>query len=518
MSENNAPHPGTYPGLIAGLKERPADQVAIEDDHGTVTYGELVGRIGAVAAWLSERDVVAGDTVALMVANGADLIALQLGTQAVGAVGALVNAALDGEALRAVVALADPKLVVGDPASVERLAAQGFDAVATDEPALASALAGSQDPTPYLLAASAQPGDAAFVNYTSGTTGIPKGVILRHDFSGRAMPLARMLGLGDGTEVVYIVTPAYHAMGLAWSSLGLQLGGKLLMREHFSAGRYWPDIRRHGVTVAYHVGTIARMVYNQPTDPEDANHGLKVFLGGGMPADIWEDFSRRFGVRIIESYSASDGLGTITNAGQSPVGSIGHPSPDIEARVVDTDGDEVGPDEPGELVVRPVQGGEGPAVAYYRDDEATREKNRAGWVHTGDLVRRDADGNFWFIERIRHMIRRRGVNIPAAEIERIIGSHPEVGLVAAVAVPSDLGEDEIKVVVDWNGGLTPERVSEIAAELLPEYMRPRYVEVVDEMPMTVSERVQNHRLSEDWRTAGTWDAEQGAYLLSDPVG
>jgi crotonobetaine/carnitine-CoA ligase len=507
-----SPESETYPELIGTFTNRPAAAVAVRDQNTTLTYRELYGRIGALTAWLSGRGVAPGDTVAIMIANSAELLIAQLATQAMGAVGALVNTNLDGQALRHVVELSRPATIVADANSAARLRDESLKFHSTQDPDVAAALRGRRDPIRWLHQRSCTPGDPAFINFTSGTTGFPKGVVLEQRTSSRVMALGAALGFRDSAETFYIPTPAYHAMGLVWASLGLRLGATLILRDHFSAGNFWPEIRDNRCTLAYYVGTMPRMIFNQPPDVLDGHHHLKAFIGGGMPADIWQEFAARFNVKIIESYSASDTVGTINNFGNAPVGSIGQPSPDIETRLVDADGIEVAAEEPGELLVRPRQRTGGPAIVYYADDEATRDKNEGGWVHTGDLLRADATGNYYFVDRLRHMIRRRGVNIGSAEIENIISAHSAIAECAAIAVPASLGEDDIKLVVRPAVDVLNESdVAVIAAAVLPEYMRPRYVELVAELPLTITQRVQQFELKKDWKNPGTWDVEMGIY-------
>lgn len=502
----------TYPGLIATFADRPATAVAVRDEDTTLTYRNLYGRIGALAGWLSELGVAPGDTVAIMITNSADLLITELATQAIGALGALINSNLEGQPLRHVVELCTPATIIADPKSAVQLRNESLSAHSTHDPDLAAALRGDCDPAYWLHQRECSAGDPAFINFTSGTTGYPKGVVLDQRTSSRATMIGAALGLRDGEESFYIPTPAYHAMGLVWASLGLRLGATLILRRHFSASRFWRDIRENRCTLAYYVGTIPRMLFNQPPDALDAHHHLKAFLGGGMPADIWEEFATRFGVTIIESYSGSDTIGTIVNFGNAPAGSIGRPSPDIETRLVDADGAEVEVGVPGELLVRPKQPSEGPAVVYYGDPEATATKNEGGWVHTGDLLRADADGNYYFVDRLRHMIRRRGVNIASAELENILSAHPAIAECAAIAVPAQLGEDDIKLLVrPAVASLSESEVAKIAATLLPEYMHPRYIELVTELPRTITQRVKQFELKRDWDSPRTWDVELQLY-------
>ncbi|HKI41358.1 MAG TPA: AMP-binding protein [Mycobacterium sp.] len=507
----------TYPELIATFADRPVDAVAVRDESTTLTYRELYDRIGALAAWLADSGVASGDTVAIMIASSAELLIAQLATQAIGAVGALVNTSLVGQALRHVIELADPTTILADPDSASQLRKESLQCHSLQDPDMAAALRASRDPIPFLRQRSCGVKDPAFINFTSGTTGFPKGVVLEQRTSSRAMVIGALLGLQDSAESFYIPTPVYHAMGLALASMGLRLGATLILRRHFSASNFWSDIRDNRCTLTYYVGTMPRMIFNQPPKPLDAHHHLKAFIGGGMPADIWEEFATRFNVKIVESYSASDTVGTINNFGNAPVGSIGQPSPDIEARLVDADGIEVAVGVPGELLVRPRQRTAEPAVVYYRDDQATREKNEGGWVHTGDLMRADAAGNYYYVDRLRHMIRRRGVNIASREIEDILAAHQSIAECAAIAVPAPLGEDDIKVVVrPAVDALSENDVAEIAAALLPKHMCPRYVELVAELPLTITQRVKQFELKQEWQTVATWDVEMRTYPFREP--
>ncbi|MHB8430309.1 MAG: AMP-binding protein [Acidimicrobiales bacterium] len=518
----------TYPGLVRALGEVAADAPALTCGSQRLTYGELCERIGTVVAHLCTVGLASGGTrdvpIAVLMDNHVDTVVVHLALQVLGRTVALVNTSYTGEALRNLLALSKADTVVVDQlhadavAEVRDLLEMPPALLRTWDPEFQVALHGKGVITEHSeVVRPASPEDPAFITYTSGTTGLPKGVVLKQAFSIAGLVLARRVGMRAGQDRIYLPTPMYHALGLSMVSLALRMGDELIIAPRFSASRYWDDIRAHHCTVAYHVGTMAQMLMRQPPSPMDASNEVWLFVGGGMPADIWEAFSDRFGVEIVEMYAASDGVGTIGNYGDAPPGSIGRPDPELEVRLVDDDGGDVPAGTAGELLVRPRHAPPGPLVEYHNDPVASASKVPDGWVHTGDLVRADEDGNLYFVDRKKDAIRRRGVNIAPAEIERILGRHPRIRECAALAVPADLGEDDIKllVVVD---GLDEGDVVDLCGQFLPSHMQPRYVELVAQLPKTVTQRVQRYRLKHDWETASTYDVARRRFIWSPGAG
>lgn len=507
----------TYVGMLRHLTALDPSLPAVASEGTRVTYGELIGRVGAAAYHLQGLGAGRGDRIVIMAANGLDTLVVHLAVQALGGVGVLVNASLFGATLQQLLSTSGARLAVvdgGHAVQLDAVQAQMTElalVASFDDLAFRRALTGSESLVPFLEALDPTPFDPAFINYTSGTTGLPKGVVLKQVFSAAALVVARRLQLEECSERIYIPTPMYHAMGVAMTAMGLRLGSELVIAPRFSATSYWEDVRTHRCTFAYHVGTIAQMLYNQPSTASDGRHNLKVFFGGGMPAAIWEDFSHRFNVKIVEAYSASDGLGSIINWGDSPVGSFGRAESELEVRVVDTDDQAVPTGAPGELQIRAAGGGP-PEIQYDNDPVASKEKTRGGWVRTGDLVRQDGDGNLYFVDRIKDVIRRRGVNVAPAEIERVVLDHPDIEECVALAVPSELGEDDIKLVFSADEQIAVAELAQFFERTLPTHMRPRYVEQVAELPKTITERVQRYKLKDVWQTAATWDLRDGSFL------
>jgi crotonobetaine/carnitine-CoA ligase len=239
----------------------------------------------------------------------------------------------------------------------------------------------------------------------------------------------------------------------------------------------------------------------------DAASSLRLAVGGAAPAELWAAFEERFGLEILEVYGLTE---TATFCLGSPpddirVGKLGVPVSWAEVRIAREDGTDAAPGEPGEIVVRSRR----PDVlfqGYLDDPEATAEALRDGWFHSGDRGRRDADGYFVFLDRLKDSIRRRGENISSYEVERAVNEHPQVVESAAIGVPSDLGEEDVMVVVVVRGDqpLDPAELVAFCAERLAGFMVPRYVLQRDALPKTATERVQKFHLRAEG-VAGAWD-------------
>jgi crotonobetaine/carnitine-CoA ligase len=314
-------------------------------------------------------------------------------------------------------------------------------------------------------------------------------------------------------ETIYCPLPLYHAAGL-WDGMMMALitGSTIAVVERFSASRFWDDVRAFGATHAMGVFDMLTILLNRPPSPDDRNHPLRRFYMGKSGLDA--AFFERFGVRSVETYTSTEvGIGTASPFGEWRVGSCGQVNDDRHDVVIVDDQDrEVGPGVPGEIVVRPRQ----PHVitgGYYNFPEATAQAFRNLWFHTGDRAYRDEDGYFYFVERMKDAIRRGGESISAFEVEQAVNAHAGVLESAAIAVASELAEDELKIAVVARPGerLEPAEVVEHCREHLPRFMVPRYVEIVDELPRTGTGKIAKHVLraaGDAGITGETWDARQ----------
>ncbi len=351
--------------------------------------------------------------------------------------------------------------------------------------------------------------DIAALIYTSGTTGPSKGVLVPwaelNEFA--SMPPDGMI---EADEAFYTVYPAFHVSGKAMLYMTARYGGHLAIRETFSLSEFWSDIRRFGIRAAGLVGPMAALLMLNPPQPDDADNPLeKVFMGPLIPQV--EEFKERFGVVVGSGFGMTEvGVPLGTNGFElANATSCGRVRGGYHVRIVDEHDEPVPVGSVGELVVRSSE----PwslSPGYYGMPERTAEAWRNGWFHTGDGFRCDEDGNHYFVDRMKDAIRRRGENISSFEVEALVGQHPDVQECAAVAVPSELGEDEIKVLVVARGdaALDPAELCAFLEPRMPKFMLPRYVELVAALPKTdATFRTRKVELRAAGITAATWDRE-----------
>ena len=354
------------------------------------------------------------------------------------------------------------------------------------------------------------PGDTCVIVYTSGTTGFPKGVMHSQRscvLTGEAFVERMHL---QPEERMLCILPMFHINALFYSLGGAAAAGAtLILVRRFSASSFWRTAAATGATEVNLLAAIGNILARRPRE-EFVAHELRKVYGAPVPADVERVFREQFGVPIvIEGYGMSEIPGACNNPmkGKNRIGSMGraalHPDHSMafsELKVVDDEGREVSDGETGELAVRT------PIVmqGYYRDPEQTRLAFRDGWFLTGDLVRRDRDGYYWFVARKKDIIRRRGENVSGAELDRVIGAHPSVLEAAAIAVPSELGEDDIPVALVARPGasVTPEQIAGWCRERLAPQKQPRFIAILPELPHTPSHRVAKFKLKDDLLVRG----------------
>jgi carnitine-CoA ligase len=513
----SAEEPATLPEILRARAEASPDSRFVTYVDEDVSYAECLARAENAAGALASLGVGKGDKVALMLPNCLEFLDLWFGCALLGAVMVPVNLALKGDGLRFIVEHSDAEVAFVDasvaadfeaalPAGTgpERRFVRWPDGGAEDT--LGALLAaGHARPAPVAVA----PGEVASILYTSGTTGLPKGVLNCHNaYSVAAHEFMRRYVRARGDDILYTSLPLFHVNAQMLTTTGALVSGRpMVLAPRFSASGFLDDQRRHGATVFNYIGAMLTMVAKQPERPDDGDNPTRLAVGGAAPAELWRAFEERFGLTILEIYGLTE---TATFCLGSPPddirpGTLGLPLGWSEVKVVDEAGAETAPGEPGEIAIRARR----PDIlfkGYYKNEEATAAAMADGWFHSGDRGKRDDGGYFVFIDRLKDSIRRRGENISSYEVERIVNSHPAVAESAAVGVPSELGEDEVMVHVVTVAGaeLDPAELVEFCEARMARFMVPRYVRVRESLPKTATERVRKFALRDEG-AADAWD-------------
>jgi len=342
--------------------------------------------------------------------------------------------------------------------------------------------------------------------YTSGTTGTPKGVLLdnRRVLGFRA--LGQLIFGYRSTDRLYTGLSLAHGNAQAVTLMGaLGQGIEAVFSRRFTKSRLWDITRAYGITVFSLLGGMASALYSEPVRPNDSDNPVRMVTSAGMPAAIWEAFEQRFNVRILEWYGAVEGGFVFKPIGAGPVGSFGRLSPGYDVRVVDIDEHDCPPGTVGELLFRPV---DAPAtVDYWRDPSTSAAKMRSGWLRSGDMVHRDAEGFLFFHYRQGEAIRRNGEFINTDEITCAIATHPAVAAVCIYGVPAPSGapgeHDIVAAIVPADRTLVDAAsVFALCRRTLTANAVPSYLQVVPEIPKTLSEKPQQRILRAHFDPSG----------------
>lgn len=528
---------GATTPLVIGelLQERagrlgPAAFLRFRDD--VYTYEQMDRYANRCANAFQALGVRKADKVSIMLPNCPEFLYLWFGLAKIGAVEVPVNTSYKGEFLRHIVDQSDSVALVIDEEYLPRLRmiqdqlgklrtviVRG--AVAPEHrAALRIPLVTYEE---FFAApetrpeADVQPPDDLSIIYTSGTTGLSKGALGSHKFW--VICAEQMLDYRDGgkDDVFYTFLPLYHFNAQVLTVLtALVAEASMVLSDRFSASRFWDDIRRYGATQFNYLGAVIPILAKQPPRPDDLDNPAKIALGAGCPPDVMREVEARFGIMCLEGFGMSEiGIPIHVRTNDRRSGSCGRPMEIYDIRLVDDADEEVPVGEPGEIVFRPRE----PytmMTGYYNMPDKTLEAYRNLWFHSGDLGRKDEDGYFYFVDRKKDALRRRGENISSFEVERAINTHPAVLESAAVAVKSELAEDEVKICVVLQPGATldPEELIRYADERMPYFAVPRYVEFLEALPKTPTERIQKYLLKAAGVTPTTWDRERAGVKVT----
>jgi crotonobetaine/carnitine-CoA ligase len=494
----------TIPQLLSDAAARDPDGVWIRADGAEMTFVAAEAAVGARAAGLRALGVRRGDLVALTARNAPPYLLAWLAITSLGAIAVPINPASSRAEFAGLLAQTRPRALITDGESRWPLDVGSATSVLDVDD-----LSGESGSLPIDEAAGE---DVACLIPTSGTTGHSKLVAQTHRgyvMAGEGFPYWMQL---SSTDRLMTSLPLFHINAQAYSMLGsLACGAGLVLLPRFSASGFLDAARRHGATEFNAIGAMLEILMRQPRRPDDADNPLRLCYTGPAPERERQlEIEARFGLRIVVGYAMSESpYGLIWPHGKRPFGTLGtvrqHPVlGDVnEARVVDEEGNDT---DSGELLLR------SPAVTpgYWGQPEATSAAIDAqGWLRTGDLVTRDAQGIFTFVSRKKDVLRRRGENLSPLEVEEAVAGHPSVVECAVVGVPSDLSEDEVKAFVVTNGPADHAALRAWAAERLAPFKVPRYWQQLASLPRTPTQRVAKHQLPAG-HPVEEFDAEQAA--------
>ena len=495
------------------------DEPFVYFENGDIwSFDETRRRTIAIAAGLSELGVQQGDHVAMALPNGRESLLTFFAINYLGAVYVSFNTAYKGNILEHVIDNSDAEVIVihgqlagrlgevntarlrtavlvgeGDaPAGLGRVSFTDLDGEESDLPALERAI---------------EPWDTQSIIYTSGTTGPSKGVLSSylHMYTN---PGPESWHFVTGDDRFLINMPMFHIGGMGLCNAMLARGGSIAMMENFSTEAFWPFVAETECTAVFLLGAMATFLLKQTPSPAERRH--KVRLAFLVPlTSNHREVAERFGVDVYTIFNMTEvSTPIVSDPNPEKPGTCGKARPGVEVRLVDGNDCEVGVGEVGEMLVRtdrPWAMNHG----YYKNPEATAEAWRNGWFHTGDAFRMDSDGYYYFVDRVKDAIRRRGENISSFEVEAEVIAHPDVREAAAVGVPSEFSEDDVLVAVAPVQGkrVDPAELIHFLAARMPHFMVPRYLRILDDLPKTPTEKVRKHVLRAEGIADDAWDRE-----------
>jgi crotonobetaine/carnitine-CoA ligase len=515
----------TVPAVLDRRAEQYPDRVMMSIAGTDVTFEQMRQRSCAAANTLTDLGVGRGDCVALFTTTCPEWIYFWLGAARIGAVSAAVNAANKGDFLLHTLRLSKTKVILTDAERRPRVdeVADRLDMltdVVVRDDSLDAALNRLVDPAyPGALHHVAEVGEVGSLFFTSGTTGPSKAVATTwHYLFSVAATAASAWEFGAG-EVLWTAMPLFHLSAAPSVLAPMLVGGTTVLAGAFHPGEVWDDVRAHGAIGFVGAGAMVSMLQNLPADPRDAQLPLRFISAAPIDAHSYRGIEERYGCRIVTMYGMTEAfpLAVKSVAEEGVPGTSGRPNPNFDVRVVDADGKPLPAGAVGEIACRaryPHVMSEG----YVTPGETPRLQvdSHQEWFRTGDLGKLDGDQHLTYVDRIKDSLRRRGENISSVEVETVVMRHPAVAEAAAVGVPSELGEDDILLVVSLHPGaeLDCAELLDFCAARMPYFCVPRFVESVNELPKNGIGRIRKDLLRKRGLNPGAWDRENKGYIVS----
>jgi acyl-CoA synthetase (AMP-forming)/AMP-acid ligase II len=476
---------------------------------GEITYGQMLGDADRLKALYAKAGYRTGERVFLLLENRPSFFAHWFALNALGLIVVPVNPDLQSSELAYLASHSEPVLAI----AIEKRRG-GLERAAKDARVNYAVIAPQDEPPP------APSGDAgatggigrhtpAAMLYTSGTTGAPKGCVLSNRYYIKLGEWYAGMGgacaIDTRGERMITPLPLFHMNAMAASAMGMiGVGGCLITLDRFHPRTWWDSVRESRATCLHYLGVMPSILMKAEPSGSDRDHCCSFGFGAGVDPKLHVPFEERFGIPLVEGWAMTEtGAGaTLTNnieprkRGESCLGKAGA---ELQTKIVRDDGGDCDADEPGELLVR--QAGDDPRDGffseYFKDAAATAEAWEGGWFHTGDIVRRDGEGSFYFVDRKKNVIRRSGENIAAVEVESVLMQHPDIRAAGVAAVPDSIRGDEVFACLVVDGERSEQRALSIAAwalERMAYYKVPGYIAFVDALPLTGTQKIQRGEL------------------------
>jgi carnitine-CoA ligase len=506
--------------LIEEQVEKRSDQNFLTFNDTKYSYGEMDAKSNQVAQILLELGIRQNDRVAIFLPNSPDFIYCWFATIKLNVTIVPLNTQLKGEALSYIAGHATPHLIITNHTLLKELTKiaavlpQDCKVLVMGKPdesnlnwfSYEQMLAQAQPERPADVPINED--DTALIIYTSGTTGHPKGVMIgRRAQTNHPLYYHPELIKTAPDQTAYTYLPLFHITSMGVTMGSFVGGAQLALDTEFHVLGFWERIRKHKAVIFPYLGAAISMLYNRPPREDDGNHTARWALGAAAPKDIWANFEKRFGVKLLETYGQTEWMSIWCKHpdNETRIGAAGKVPVRAEVKIIDEMNKELPAGTPGEIIMRPKEPGL-MMNGYYLQPELNAKVFKDGWYYTGDMGEMDADGYLYFKGRLKDYIRRRGENISAFEIERIVNLHPAVAEAAAVGVPSELGEEEVLLcaVLKPDSQISEEELWRYCRDKLPTFMTPRYVRFMAELPHTPTQRVRKFLLAEPG-TKDAWD-------------
>jgi crotonobetaine/carnitine-CoA ligase len=499
------------------------DRVMMSIAGTPVTFAQMRDRSIAAANVLAGLGVKRGETVALFTGTCPEWVYFWLGAARIGAVTAAVNGASKGDFLRHALRLSRAAVVITDPQRQPRITdvADGVEtlrSVLVTGPSLTATLDSASTTPPAVEPLDEHDIGALF--FTSGTTGPSKAVATTWHYLFRAAATVAEAWEFTSGEVMWTAMPLFHLSAAPTVLAPMLVGGTSVLAAEFHPATVWSEIRACGAIGFAGAGAMLSMLLNLPPEPGDAELGLRFISAAPIAAELYRDIERRYRCRVVTMYGLTEAFPIAYKAvsDQGVPGTSGRVNSAFEVHVVDPYGNSLPAGKVGEIAcrARTTHAMSEGYVSSASGGDSLRIEPHPPWFRTGDLGVLDDEGNLTYVDRVKDSLRRRGENVSSVEVETTVMRHPAVSEAAAVGVPSDLGEDDILVVLVLQPGASVEfeELLDFCSARMPYFCVPRYLEVLDEIPKNIIGRVRKDVLRNRGLGRHAWDREAHGYVLT----